>query len=72
MTWGHCFSRVARHPAFLDFSDSDAKQGLHMHACADEYASGQCMLISPEPWVHYKRNMAVNDYKKCTSMATYK
>lgn len=38
--------------SFLDISDSDAKQGLHIHACADEYDSGQSMLISLEIWIH--------------------
>lgn len=70
MTWGHYFSDLARHPSFPDISDSDAKQGLHMHTCADEYASGQSMLISPELWIRSGKNTAVNDYKKCTSMAT--
>lgn len=40
MTLGHCFSNLARHSCPLGISDSDAKQVLHMYACADEYASG--------------------------------
>lgn len=70
MTWGHCFSDLTRHPSLLDISDSDAKQGLHMHACADEYASGQSMLISPELWIPSGKKIGVNNYKKCVSVPT--
>lgn len=41
-----------------------------MHACADEYASGQSMLISPELWIPSGKKIGVNNYKKCVSVPT--